>query len=661
MAQRLPFPGRVRMPRLPTDLEWLNTAGPLSIEQLRGKFILLDFWTYCCINCMHQLPELEKLERAFPRELVVIGVHTAKFDAERDSARILEAIRRYNVRHPVINDKDRVLWTLFDVRAWPTLILIDPEGYVVWGKSGETPFELLEKLIRSALPYYEERGVIDRSPLAFGIALRAERQSVLYYPGKVLADESSGRLLVADSGHNRIIIATLEGRVLDVVGSGMRGLQDGAFAEAQFHDPQGLALRQDILYVADTKNHVIRKIDLASKQVSTVAGTGRQLQQLASVRIARPRQQPLASPWDLCIHGDYLYIAMAGTHQIWRMLLDESRIELFAGNGREDIVDGPLRPTRPFELGYSSFAQPSGLATDGTWLYVADSEGSSVRAVPLDGRGRVRTVVGTAHLPFARLFTFGDVDGPATEARFQHPLGVAYWEGAIYVADTYNNKIRKVNPQTGFTETFVGGPGHGLSDDPPLFFEPGGLSVAAGRLYVADTNNHAIRVVDLRTRQVRTLPLEGVGPVQAVPIVEDEEIAARRVYDLSQVLVRSPAGERITLSISVPIAAGWKLNTEAPLTYRIAKLAADGKSSLERETTVLLPEVVVRKPRLPLEVNLPMDGLRGRVDLEVTVNFFICTEGQEGLCRIESVTWRVPIELREGAATNAIELAPLPE
>ena len=208
---------------------------------------------------------------------------------------------------------------------------------------------------------------------------------------------------------------------------------------------------------------------------------------------------------------------MAGVHQIWIMKLDGSGIGVYAGNGREDIVDGRLKPRRAFELGFASFAQPSGLASDGRWLYVADSEGSSIRAVPFDARGEVRTLVGTADLPTARLFTFGDVDGRGDAVRLQHPLGIANYEGKLFVADTYNNKIKTIDPATGSTQTLVGSASPGLADDPPAFNQPAGISAAAGKLYVADTNNHLVRVVDLGNgNKVATLTIAGLQPPRVV-------------------------------------------------------------------------------------------------------------------------------------------------
>ncbi|MGA2033642.1 MAG: thioredoxin-like domain-containing protein [Thermoguttaceae bacterium] len=508
-----PFAQRQKVPPLPGDVVWLNTSAPVELHDLRGKFVVLDFWTYCCINCMHILPELKKLEHAWPKNLVVIGVHSAKFDSEQESQNIAAAIQRYKIEHPVINDAHHVLWDRFGVNAWPTVLLIDPEGNAVWGVSGEITFEQIDKLLRTALPYYRNRKLLDESPLA----LHAERGKAgptpLRFPGKILADEPGGRLFISDSNHNRIVVTRLDGSLLAVIGSGAVGQADGDFTSAQFNQPQGLALRGQSLYVADTENHLIRKVDLQARKVTTLAGTGRQSREnWGPLRSAAPRKIALSSPWDLAVHGNDLLIAMAGFHQVWRIRLEETAVGPYAGNGREDIADGPLLPHRPFQADFASFAQPSGLASDGTWLYVADAEGSSIRAVPLLPRGEVRTVVGTSQLAAARLFTFGDVDGSASRARLQHPLGVAFYDGKLYVADTYNNKIKVVDRADGATRTLAGTGKPGQGDEPAEFYEPAGLAAAAGKLFVADTNNHRIRSIDLRSGRVATLSIPGLTP-----------------------------------------------------------------------------------------------------------------------------------------------------
>jgi sugar lactone lactonase YvrE len=430
---------------------------------------------------------------------------------------------RYEIEHPVVNDADYKIWNRYESRSWPSLRIIDPEGNLVSGASGEIDFATLNRFFEENLPYYREHGLLDEKPLHFDRESAKTSQTALRYPGKILADEKGGRLFIADSNHNRIVVASLDGVVQAVIGTGAIGRADGDFATAGFNHPQGMALAGDSLYVADTENHLLRKVDLKERRVKTIAGTGQQARTPWTDDNARPTEVDLNSPWALATQGNKLFIAMAGAHQIWEMPLDESKIRSYAGNGREDIVDGALLSSQPFQSGYSSFAQPSGLATDGKWLFVADSEGSSVRAVPLDEKKEVRTLIGTADLSDARLFTFGDVDGPNGLARLQHCLDVAWHAGHIYVADTYNSKIKVIDLKSGQCTTLAGTGQKAYEDsaDPKhaKFFEPAGLGYAAGKLFVADTNNHRIRVISLaedgaKATAVKTLELVGLRPPQ---------------------------------------------------------------------------------------------------------------------------------------------------
>jgi thiol-disulfide isomerase/thioredoxin len=542
-----PFARRISIPDFPAGMQWLNTSKPLTKQDLSGKFVVLDFWTYCCINCIHILPELKKLEKAYPNELVVIGVHSAKFEAEKKTKNIEEAILRYEIEHPIINDADHRVWDMFGVQSWPTVLMIDPEGNAVWGAGGEVEFETLDAVLKAGIPYYAQQGTLNRTPMKFDLLANKQDPTPLRFPGKVLADESSNRLFIADSNHNRIIIASLDGQLLDAIGSGTIGRADGSYDQASFDHLQGMAIDGDTLYVADTENHLLRKVDLKAKLVTTIAGTGVQrrgawpgmedlepMGELPQRFVSLPSTTEINSPWALWVHKDALYIAMAGPHQIWKMSLDETEIGPYAGNGREDIVDGPLLPPVPYQQGYSSFAQPSGLASDGEWLFVADSEGSSIRAVPFDSKRQVRTVTGTSKLPSGRLFAFGDVDGEqalATYAsddagnvlrdpttgypiiqgvRLQHALGVTYHDGKLYVADTYNNKVKVVDAKTGATKTIAGTGEPGLADSPAQFDEPAGISYANGILYIADTNNHLVRTIHLGTGSVGRFEIQGL-------------------------------------------------------------------------------------------------------------------------------------------------------
>ena len=490
--------GRVRAPEFPPGREWLNVARPPTLASLRGKVVLLDFWTFCCINCMHVLPELKKLEARFPRELVVIGVHSAKFDAEKDTFNIRQAVMRYDVRHPVVNDHDFVMWRAYATRAWPTVVIIDPDGYVIGAHSGEFDGDQLGDVLAEIISDLDAKGKIDRTPYEVALEKQKQPEMLLSFPGKVLADAEGDRLFVADTDHHQIALFRLsDGARLATFGAGEPGFVDGEPNRARFHAPQGMALHGDALYVADTENHAVRKIALGSGYLTTAAGMGKQARPLPQEGPGRSRE--INSPWDLLMVDDRLYIAMAGSHQLWRLNLRSGDLEHFAGDGHEALVDGSRREAR--------LAQPSGLAWDGQRLWFADSETSSVRSVEGEGPAApVQTWIGHG------LFQFGDVDGGRQEARLQHPLGVAWGDGVLYVADSYNNRIKVLDPRTGVVRAFAGSGEPGLndgSDDEACFWEPGGLSYAAGKLYVADTNNHAIREVNTQTGAVRTLPLDG--------------------------------------------------------------------------------------------------------------------------------------------------------
>jgi DNA-binding beta-propeller fold protein YncE len=483
-------------PELDGGEAWLNTGAPIKMKDLRGKLVLIDFWTLCCINCIHTLPDLAKLEKKYANELVVIGVHSAKFDNEKNSESIRKAILRYEIHHPVINDAKMKIWDAYGCRSWPTLVLIDPEGNVVGGASGEGLYRTLEKAIDATIATHRAKKTLNEKPLRFDTAKFRDKPGPLYFPGKVLADEKGKRIFIADSTDHRIVITDLDGKKIDIVGTGAPGKTDGPFEKAQFDDPQGMALSSDgaHLYVADRRNHMIRELDLKARTVKKIAGTGVQGRDRLDGGPALTFN--LNSPWALYRDGDRLFIAMAGHHQIWLLDLAQKSIAPYAGDGHENIKDGPLFAAH--------FAQPSGLTSDGKFLYVADPEVSAVRRVPMNGDGRVETLVGEG------LFEFGDKDGPGKEARLQHAIGVAWHNGKVFVADTYNSKIKEIDLASGNVSTFVGAAKMG---EEPLFNEPAGLSVAGGKLYVADTNAHRIRIVDLKTKAVSTLELKGVEPV----------------------------------------------------------------------------------------------------------------------------------------------------
>jgi thiol-disulfide isomerase/thioredoxin len=691
------YRGRVRAPELTGGRGWLNTDKPLTIAGLRGKVVLLDFWTYGCINCIHIIPDLKRLEAKYPNELVVIGVHSAKFTNEKETDNIRRIVLRYELEHPVVNDADFAIWQAYAVRAWPTRYLIDPAGYVIGKLEGEGGYDTLDKLIGDTVKDFRQRGQLNEQPLKLALERAQTGDLPLAFPGKVLADEKTDRLFIADSNHNRIVVTKLDGTLMTIIGTGAAGALDGAFDHATFHRPQGLALDEghdgtaDVLYVADTENHLIRKVDLKARSVSTIAGTGRQSRTYTSDVNADPaRTISLSSPWDLQLVGHRLYIAMAGTHQIWRMNLTTNQIALFAGSGREARADGSRSE--------ASFAQPSGLTTDGATLYVADAESNVVRAIslakparaqaageggdpatPVDGEGnRVEApprdetpslvedetkavaapiVAATSAaepqvvtLAGGDLFEFGDADGIGDSARLQHPLGVAYVEGAgVFVTDTYNHKIKLLDPQTHAVKTVVGTGKPGQEDgDHPSFYEPGGLSAANGKLYVADTDNHAIRVVDPASGKTSTLVIRGLQPPQskaAVASSPDDSAPAGAAEIVVAAQRLSTAGGVLAIDVELP--AGYHLNEAAPQRLRVSVVGGARSLALEGGQTLTRAG---REVKLPLAVPLRA-AAAGAAELRAQLTAYYCREDNTGTCRVKTLVWRVPVEV--SAAANA--------
>jgi DNA-binding beta-propeller fold protein YncE len=659
---------RVRAPELEGGRGWLNTDAPLSLAALRGKVVLLDFWTYGCVNCMHVIPDLKRLEEKYRNQLVVIGVHSAKFENEKETENIRRIVLRYQIEHPVVNDADFRIWQAYAVRAWPTVALIDPSGYLVGKASGEGHYELLDKAIGELVEDARKRGTLNEQPLKLALERAKVGDQPLAFPGKVLADADGGRLFVADTNHNRVVVARLDGTLLYTIGSGAGGAADGSFEKASFHRPQGLALDGDSLYVADTENHLIRRADLKARAVETVAGTGQQSRDY-SLRGGPARSTPLSSPWDLALVGRALYVAMAGPHQIWKLDLETREVSLFAGSGREARADG-RRLGDSADEGVAAFAQPSGLASDGKTLYVADAESNVIRAVALDADANadgakmktaslssslsageeVRTLAG------GDLFDFGDRDGEGDDVRLQHPLGLALDGGRLYVADTYNHKIKTLDPRTRKVSTFAGAGRPGQADGARAsFYEPGGLSVARGHLYVADTNNHAVRVVDLSTRQTTTLAIRGLTPPAAdAAAVAGPESPGPNAEEIKAAPQRLAASSEATLTVDVALPEGYHLNPSAPQRY--AAEVTEGPQRLvlgsNEETGIAWRDKTLNvvKKGLSLPLRLPLrTGEAGASELRVRFTLYYCREDDTGVCRIKTLVWRAPVEVTDAA------------
>lgn len=615
----LPFPAAARSipwslgkaPSFRSGLEWLNAVGPLNLQDLKGKFVILDFWTYACINCMHVLPDLQRLEKKYSKELVVIGVHSAKFSEERETRNIREAVLRYGIKHPVINDNRLEMWRDYGIDSWPTAIVIDPLGNIIARHSGEGIFESLDKAIQSHLKDYAY--LIDRAPVFIPEEKDTAGEAILKFPGKLLVDMPRERLFIADSGHHRIIVANLTGKVTDVIGGTRPGRADGDFTEAQFGEPQGMAINGETLYIADRSNHLIRKADLSTRQVMTIAGTGKQGQER---RLQGPALRPalsmnLNSPWDVAFFDGILYIAMAGNHQIWALNPETGEIQIFAGSGREGLEDGPLLE--------SALAQPSGLVSDGNLLYVADSEVSGVRQIPLSAEGEVKTLIGKG------LFQFGDKDGDWDQARLQHPLGIAASGSFLAIADTFNNKIKRLDLEKKTILTLAGTGENGNRDGPlksATFNEPSGLSFGSDKIFVADTNNHRVRIIDLAAGMVSTLALRGLEP-SAKQAVSPENFTGERIS------VSSPISSDLhALNLMIKLPPFYKLLDKAPSQARLFTKGAEIKKFPIRQE----------------QETVPIDGVLSGDKVYLELNLYYCRQQRSSVCLFKNVLYDIPLK-----------------
>lgn len=526
---------------------WLNVDHAVTTSELKGHVVVVDFWTSCCINCIHTLPVLAAIEKQFEAEpVVVVGVHSPKFDAESERERLRSIVQEYSIAHPVAVDGSMKVWNAWGVQSWPSVFVIDAHGRIVWNRGGEPDREELASVVRSALAESAKDGSIKRDKIA-GLRPEKDGSGALAFPGKVVA-LADGSLAITDSGHHRIVFTDPSGKVTDVVGTGLAGKTDGSYGEASFRKPQGLAQIGDVVYVADTENHEIRAIDRRAKTVTTVAGTG-ELGHDPLHETAPAKTTALRSPWDLLAIGSTVYVALAGSHQIGLFDPKAGTIRAFAGDGRERRKDGPALE--------SSFAQPSGLASDGTQLFVADSETSSIRAIDLK-TGAVRTIVGKD------LFVFGDVDGTGDVVRLQHPIGIAYGKGSIWVSDTYNSKIKRIDPATGKTQTFAGG------SDRKELFEPAGLAFRGDEVVVADTNHHRVIAFPIAGGASRpfaladlTAPSRGVAVAQATerPRAKPEERLR-----IAEVPIANAGVSKVHVAFQTPPGTG--VNEDAPFRAR---------------------------------------------------------------------------------------------
>ncbi|MGY4923847.1 NHL domain-containing thioredoxin family protein [Streptomyces sp. 900105755] len=589
MAKRV----RVRAPELIGKGGWINTGGKqLSLAELRGRIVIADFWTFCCVNCLHVLDELRELEERHRDTVVIVGVHSPKFVHEAEHQAVVDAVERYGVEHPVLDDPELATWKQYAVRAWPTLVVIDPEGYVVAQHAGEGHAHAIARLVEELEAEHEAKGTLRRGDGPY-VAPEPE-PTALRFPGKALL-LPSGNFLVSDTTRHQLVeLAEDAETVVRRIGSGTRGFTDGTGDTAAFNEPQGLALLDDgSVVVADTVNHALRRLDPATGAVSTLAGTGRQWWQ-GSPTAGPAREIDLSSPWDVAVFGGKVWIAMAGVHQLWTYDPETGTVAVAAGTTNEGLVDGPAAE--------AWFAQPSGLAATADRLWLADSETSALRWVDPDGH--VHTAVGTG------LFDFGHRDGAAGQALLQHPLGVtALPDGSVAVSDTYNHALRRYDPATGQVTT--------LATD---LREPSDAVLAGDEIVVVESARH--RLTRLRL------------PEEAVRV---ESVAHRTQRAATEV-----APGRLRLDVVFQAPAGQKLDTRyGPSTRLLVSstppellLKGDGAGTdLSRELDL--------NPAVPEGV-LHVSAMAASCDDDAANDY--------PACHVHQQDWGVPVRITEGGA-----------
>ncbi|MGW4223830.1 thioredoxin-like domain-containing protein [Streptomyces bauhiniae] len=584
---------RVRAPELVGKGGWLNTGDQqYTLADLRGRIVILDFWTFCCINCLHVLDELRELEERHRDTVVVVGVHSPKFVHEAEHQAVVDAVERYGVEHPVLDDPELATWKQYAVRAWPTLVVIDPEGYVVAQHAGEGHVHAIERLVEELETEHEVKGTLRRGDGPY-VAPEPE-PTVLRFPGKALL-LPSGNFLVSDTTRHQLVELAEDGEsVVRRIGTGERGFTDGSAEEASFNEPQGLALLDDnSVVVADTVNHALRRLDLASGAVTTLAGTGKQWMQGAPTS-GPAREVALSSPWDVALFGGTVWIAMAGVHQLWTYDPEAETVQVAAGTTNEGLVDGPGAE--------AWFAQPSGLAATEERLWLADSETSALRWVDLDGA--VHTAVGTG------LFDFGHRDGEAGQALLQHPLGVtALPDGSVAIADTYNHALRRYDPATGEVTT--------LATD---LREPSDAVLVGDDIVVVESARH--RLTRLRL------------PEEAVRV---EAVAHRTQRAATEV-----APGRLRLDVIFQAPAGQKLDTRYGPSTRLLVSATP-------------PELLLKGEGADSDLSreLELDPAVTEGVLHVSAMAASCDDdpaNEYPACHVHQQDWGVPVRLVEGAA-----------
>jgi thiol-disulfide isomerase/thioredoxin len=618
----------IHAPEFDPSLTWLGAEAPLTMRALRGHVVVLDFFTSCCVNCMHVAPVLGRLEARFAGEpVVVLGVHTGKFDHEQSEDAVRAAMDRMGIRHPVLVDEGMRTWHAFGVRSWPTLVVVRPDGTLAAVAPGEPDEAALGALVQAELDRARARGHLAKEPRAYLAASPAAVEG-LRYPSKI-AVSPSGRVAVSDTGHARVVVWSPAGELFAVVGAG--GI------EARLREPQGLAFDgDDRLLVTDARAHTVVEVDLAARLARVIAGTGRMGAAPLAFEPQPACEAALRSPWDLAVDGARVFVALSGSHQLGVVDRANGTVRALAGTGAESRLDGPGRE--------ATFSQTNGLARVGDELFAADSESSSLRAVHCE-TGATRTLLAGS------LFTWGDEDGPLATALLQHPMGLAY-DGShtLCICDTYNGKLKALDLEAGSVRTLAAGLPEVMG---------AAWSRAAGAWLVADARAH--RIVRVSTGGlVEALPWpvpRAVPPALAEAAATEEPVGAVRFFD--EVLATAPSAGPGAVTLTATLHAGGAHHFAEGAPYELTV-------EVSRRSDLVVPAFTAQRGRLasgealvvaiPLAVDVPV-GAPVASELVLHVRAMACRDGTAGdgepaVCEPFTGWWRVPLVLEAGGAAT---------
>lgn len=597
--------GQIYAPEFPIGLDWLNTLQPVTMQQLHGKIVLINFWSSSSPDCFEVMPELQKLQEKYARELIVVGVHSPAFANEKDSDVIRHAILSHEIKQPVINDSGMQIWNEYGLASRPSFVLVNPSGRVIGVHSGTDVYDLFDGIIAQAVTHFDADSLIGRHQINFIPEAYRQEKTLLGYPGKISSDTSGTRLYFSDSGNHRILATTTSGKIEFVIGSGHRGNRDGSFAQAQFQRPQGLALAGDILYIADSENGTIRAANLKTKEVSTILD-GATADNL---------------PWDLTVLDGKLYVAMTGANQIWVADLKTLELQAYAGSGQRGHRDGPVMD--------AELAQPTGITTDGRKLYFVDSGSNSVRAIDPNAGGQVETVIG------GDLNESDVLDGNPETARLQNPQGITCHDGLLYIADCYNQQIKIVDPVKKTLTNYAGTGRRGVQDGELAaaeFREPTGLVFAGAKLFVADCNNQQIRIIDTKAQQISSVQFTNLGITakQTVANFEGKEMK------LPPAKLKSGSAK---ISIALIIPDGFKMLEQGAFFVNF-------RSSDNKVISFTATPQEITLNQVTGEFEIPINGVVGTANVTIEIVVYMHKEGSAA-CFYDMIHANVPVTIEE--------------